>query len=388
MAVNQIYSLVNEIGKQVVGNKAVAVIDAGTFVSLGDVVLSTDENKDKFYQKLADRIGKVVSKYKEYEIKNKKYLYKTPLEYGMALQKVQTFKIASMRENKSWVNTYNPYSNTVDNTDIVSQIFSERGVFEVEPKVIYDYQLETAFISASQMASFVNMIFQDAYNAMNFALENLANTTIATAIATCIHNVSTAPTCARNLLKEYNDKHTSSTLTVATCLEDLDFLKFMSKEINLVTKRMQTMSELFNSAGADRFTSKDDMVVYILSDVASCTASYLEADTYHNELVKLPNYVEQNYWQGSGTDFSFGSTSSINITVGKDTDAYTVNKSGIIAFVCDKEKCGVMYDRVRTKSMYSPSGERTIYYHKADIGNYVDTTENGVVFYIEDEVSA
>lgn len=378
--VSQIYSIVNEASKQALGREAITVKDVTSFIALGNQILSSDTNKDAFYQSLADRIGRVYVKYKAYKINKDSKIFKTPLQFGMALEKVQTMELAKSNTNKSWDTNPNPYADGSDHTDITVQIFAKRGVFEID-KVIYDYQLETAFTDPVKMGSFVELVFNDMYNAMENDMHTLGKLCVATAMATCLANVSTAPTCARNLLAEYNANHTTNTLTVAEAMESVQFLKFASREINLTVKRMKEMSSLFNTAHADRFTDRDDIVVRILSDFSSATDSYLQSDTYHKELTSLPMYEDVTSWQASGTSYNFDDTSKINIKTTGD-DAITVNQSGIIAFVSDIEKCGVMYDRIRTKSMYNAIGERTHYAHKADKGWYVDETENGVVFYI------
>lgn len=383
MTVSQIYALVNAVSDEALGGSAITVKDTSSFISLGSQVLATDTTRESWYQKLADRIGRTYIKYKKYEIEKDGRLFKTPLEFGAALQKIQTFKLAQAENNASWEQNPNPYADGTDHTDVVQQIFAKRGTFSID-KVIYDYQLDTAFTSESAFGNFVNLVFNDMYNAMENDLHNLGKLCVATAIATCIHNQSLAPTVARNLLAEYKAKHPTSTLTANTCLEDTDFLKFASREINLVVKRLPEMSELFNSAHADRFTNKDELVVEVLSDFATATASYLESDTYHKDLVALPRYTEVNSWQGVGTDYSFANTSKIHITAGEGDAQFTLEKSGIIAFVRDIEKCGVMFDRIRTKSQYNAIGERTQYSHKCDKGWFVDTTENGVVFYVAD----
>lgn len=382
--VTQIYALVNAVASEALGQSAIVAKNTSSFISLGDQILSTSTNRDAFYNRLPDVIGRAYIKYKAYEIAKDKRIYKTPLEFGMALQKIQTGSLAQAKNNDSWAQNPDPFADGVDDTDVVCQIFAKRGTFSID-KVIYDYQLDTAFKSESDFGSFVNLVFQDMYNAMENDLHQLSKLCVATAIATCINAESTHPTVSRNLLKEYNDAHTSATLTVAEALESLPFLKFASRQINLAVKRMREMSSLFNSAGADRFTSEGDVVVEILSDFATATSSYLESDTYHKELVALPMYAEINSWQGTGTDYGFDSTSSINITAGDGSQQFTVEANGVIAFVRDVEKCGIMYDRVRTKSMYNATGERTHYSHKCDKGYYVDTTENGVVFYLAED---
>ena len=57
----------------------------------------------------------------------------------------------------------------------------------------------------------------------------------------------------------------------------------------------------------------------------------MESDTYHNELVKLPRYEEVNYWQASGTGFSFEDVSTIDIQNAKINEGAEVKQSGIVA---------------------------------------------------------
>jgi hypothetical protein len=59
-SVAQIYSLVNEIATQTYGEKAVSVVDTSSFIALGDKVLSSQNDTDKFLNTLVDRIGTTV----------------------------------------------------------------------------------------------------------------------------------------------------------------------------------------------------------------------------------------------------------------------------------------------------------------------------------------
>ena len=69
-------------------------------------------------------------------------------------------------------------------------------------------------------------------------------------------------------------------------------------------------------------------------------------------------------------------------TVKVSNGTINVEQTGILAFISDKERHGVMIDKIRTKTMYNPASELTNYFHKADIGMYMDSSEQGVVFYI------
>lgn len=372
---NQIYAFINEVQKQALGEEAITVKDTASLVSLGETVLSSNTNKDAFYQKLADRIGYTYCKARVYNAVNKSDMVRNVLDFGIVLQKIQTHKLAKAKSNGSWGSQVNPFSTAKDTTDLQQSLFTKLGVWEIETKVIYDYQLKTAFTDAVSMGAFVNMIFQDMYNALEYEIEQCIKLTKATMIAQCWKGNNT--NVRRNLLKEYNEL-IETPLTYAEALRDSAFLKYASREISKTTKRFKHMTSLFNSAGADRFTPVDAMKVDVLLDFSTATASYLEADTFHKELVALPMFEEIDSWQASGT--TYNEPDVINIT---DEAGVTKEQAGIIATVYDKEACGVMIDRIRTNSMYNPASECTNYYHKADYGTFVDTSENCVVFYMD-----
>jgi hypothetical protein len=188
---------------------------------------------------------------------------------------------------------------------------------------------------------------------------------------------------ARNLLAEYKALNTSATITASNCLTDVDFLKYASREINLTRKRFSRMSRVFNSMGADRFTDDSELVIEVLADYATATASYLEADTYHKELISLPAYRETSSWQ-SDSDFSFDEVSKIDISRTDGETTIEATQTGIIACVYDREACGVSLYRPRVKSMRNELQEMTNVTYKLDYGSYVDKSENCVAFYIAD----
>ena len=226
------------------------------------------------------------------------------------------------------------------------------------------------------MATFIDAIFTAMNNAMQICHDNNANLIRANFIGNILHkNKSTQ---AINLLHEYNTL-TNAGLTVANCMRDIDFLKYATMQINLWTKRMRVMSTLFNDDGNTKFTDKDNLVIDVLQDFASATATFLEADTYHKELVSLPMYNEVAYWQGSGQTFAFADTSKINVKIDAEN---TVEKSGIIAVAYDYLAIGTTINQPRTTTERNNKDEYTNYYNKANIGCFNDLGENGIVFYI------
>lgn len=377
METTQIYSFINEAQSEALGEKVITVKDTSSLVSLGEHILNSEKLVEQWYKTLVDRIGRTYIKVRTYTRTQSNMMFE-PLEFGAILQKLQTYKISKAKENNSWKEQVNPFTVLEkDETDIMQSFFKKRGTWEID-KIIYDYQLNDSFVSESNFMAFCDLILNDMRVTMEFEIEQLEKLTRATCYAQAFKTNN--KNCARNLLAEYNSKF-SEDLTTENCLMDANFLKFASMEINKVVKRITKLTSIFNSMGADRNTDKDNLVVECLADYVSATSSYLESGTYHKELVSLPLYTELDCIQASGLNYDFTDTSKINIT---DDENITVEQTGIIACIRDRESCGISTYRLRTKSIYNPASELVNYFHKMDFGAFVDPSENCVVFYVAD----
>ena len=380
MTVEQCYSLVNDLIKEGVGAQSQTVKSIDGLVSFGESIVSESAQTDLFYNKLTDRFGRTWIKYRRYLADNKDSIMKTPMDFGMILQKVQTLHLGEMEANSSYVDQTNPFSTAKDTTSIAQTLFKAFGTFQTKVKLIYKTQLNGAFTNPTAFGAFCDMIFNDMYNSMEVAVENLTKLAKASMMAKALSGNGQTK---RNLLAEYKTANPDATITASNCMTDVDFLKFASREILMVTKRFKRMSRVFNVEGADRFTPEDAMEVEVLDAFATATASYLDADTYHKELVALPKYREVSSWQ-SDSDFTFDEISKIDVSTGTGADTIEYTQGGIIACVYDRDACGVMIERPRTVSMYNNMQEIENVAYKLDWGTFVDSSENCVCLFIAD----
>ena len=374
--VKQIYSILNDVAKQTLGTEAIAVVDTQSFISLGDKVLKSDTDTENFLSKLTDRIAKTVYSVRNYTGINKN-LMREPFDYGVIVQKIHV-EMPEAKENNAWKigeQGYTPTYAPVIKPTVSQKLFNKLSTWEIDV-TIPDFMLKTAFLNESSMATFIDAIFTAMNNAMVMCADNNANLIRANFIGNKIH--SAKPTQAINLLKEYNTL-TNAGLTVASCLRDVDFLKWATMQISLWTKRMRVMSKLFNEDKNSKFTSEEYLVLDVLQDFASSTATFLQSDTYHKELVALPMYNEVPYWQGSGTSFAFADTSKISVKIDGTNE---VTQGGIIAVAYDYNAIGTTINEPRSTTERNNKDEYTNYYNKATIGCFNDLGENGIVFFI------
>lgn len=381
--VTQIYNLVNSIAKESLGESALTVKDTTSLVALGDAILSSSQDVDAWNGTLIDRIGRTIVSNKAYTRKRRN-IFRAGIDYGIILQKIYV-EMPKATVNQTWVNKESERKDPFElNIPTVRQyLFKDASAFEF-PVTITDKALKTAFSSASEMGAFVEAIMLSLVNAVEIAIENTENLAVATFTALKINAKETNPNGAVNLLHDYNTL-TNKGLTVASCLSDKDFLKYASMQISMTVKRMRNLSTLYNISEADengekvkRATSESDLVLDVLSNYSVASAMYLESDTYHKELVTLPNYHEVNYWQATGQTYAFNDVSKVNIAHGE----VTVEQTGILAVAYDINAIGTTLKDERTATVRNERGGYTNHYKQGTLEYFNDLTENGVVFYI------
>ncbi len=385
--VKQISTIVNDAVKDALGKNASATqLDTTDIVSLGKAIANFDAY-DGFYKSLVNRIVKTIYFIRTYEGETRSVL-RDESEYGAFVQKVY-YTMPEAVDNATYAipdsnGTYkqqSPYDvETV--VQVSALIYGGQGTWTLEV-IRPEEQIKSSFLSESNMMSFIDGIYLAVENAFKLEEERLVATAVNTAMADAINSGK-----ARNLLAEYNTAHAGNTLTVATCMESADFLKFASKEINRTVDNMGKMSTVFNTNGYETFTSKDKLVVEMLAEFASASDMYLQADTFHDELVKLPKFDKIPYWQTSGKSFAFADCSAINIKnddlATDENPATTVEQSGIIAFLHDVENVACYFGNRRTWEIWNPRSEVMIHGEKARKGYAIDRNANGFVFYIAD----
>ena len=388
MKVEQIYALANDITKEVLGKTNVVAEDLSNVVDMGQEIINTN-NLDNYVKSLIDHIGKVV-------FVNRPYSGSAPSvlmdgwEYGSILEKVTMDAYPEATENDTWKLTpgqsYDP--NVFTAPTVSAKFFNKRTTFEI-PMSFAEKQVKSAFDSAQQLNSFFSMIETAIGNSMTIKTDSLIMSTINNMTAETLHhaaadgkygNVST--NTAVNLLKLYNARF-GTTLKADKAVTDKEFIRWASFQIGLYADRLKKLSTLFNVGGKERFTAPDKLHLVMLSEFAKSAEAYLYGDTYNEQYNKLPKAELVPYWQGSGTNYDFGSTSKINVT----NSGHTVEASGILAVMFDRDALGVTNQDRRVTSNYNPRGEFFNNWYKFDCGYFNDLNENFIVFYVADAVA-
>ena len=389
MQVNQIYKLLNDVTKEVLGSTELVNEDLTGLVDLGTEVFNQNA-VDNYVKSLVNHIGKVIFVNRPYSGKIPSVLMDS-WEFGSVLEKINA-DIPEAEENKTWdLVDGHSYSQDVFHKPVVTaKFFNSKVTFEV-PVSITERQVKESFSNSEQLNAFLSMIYNAVEKAITIKTDALIMRTInnmigetliadATAFGGAGSEDYTSASTARcvNLLKLYNTQK-GTTLTAAKAITDPDFIKFASYTIGLYSDRLASISSVFNIGGKARFTPKENLHIVLLSDFEKAAKTYLYADSYNKDQVLLPNAETIPFWQGSGKKYDFDSVAHITI---KETNGTSVEINGVLGVMFDRDALGVCNLDRRVTTNYNAKAEFFNNYYKFDAGYFNDTNENFVVFFV------
>ena len=387
--VEQIPDVVVDAVSDLVGKTKAKKLVAKGLVSLGKSLADLDL-LDGWFGKLANRVVDTRYMIRSYEPKNNRKILRNEHEFGAFVQRVYYTDMPDATENPTWATpdsgTYSqesPYD-VEGSVGIKALIYGGKGTWTLEfirPLV----QIKNAFTSLAEMDAFIAGLYTYVDNKIKLQEEAItmlaANTGIANAIVNGLF---------RDLLSEYNLLHDNDVITREEALRDAEFLKYASMEISRVVENIGMLTTVFNAEGYETYTSPENLVLEMLTQFEKASEVYLQADTFHNDLVALPNFETIPYWQGCGSrNFAFDDCSSIHIEHDgfildstDESDTGEVNVDGIIAFMHDVEYVASTFNNVRQWQLPNPRSEVMVHGHKAEKGFAVDKFMNAFVFMI------
>lgn len=391
MDVKQIYDLMNTVTSEVLGKSDVVAEDLQNIVDVGTEIFNASA-VDNYVKSLVNHIGKVIFVNRPYS-GNVPSVLMDGWEFGSVLEKVQA-DIPDATENDSWnLTDKQEYKQDIFYQPKVSaKFFNKRVTFEV-PMSFTERQVKESFSSREQLNGFLSMLYNAVDKSMTIKIDSLIMRTINNFIGETIasdYKDSLADLTAKsgvkavNLLYLYNQKYNSAEgatkLTAEKAITDKDFIRFAVYTMNLYKSRLSKISTLFNVGGKARFTDNANLHVILLSDLVAGATAYLQSDTFHDELVKLPTAETVPYWQGSGDDYSFAKVSDIHVTTANNEE---VTVSGVLGVMFDRDALGVCNLDRRVTTAYNAKAEFFNNYYKFDAGYFNDLNENFVVFFAE-----
>lgn len=398
LSFDQLSTVLTAITNQATGVNNIEPINTASFVSVAQMALKTG------YDPLSTAISQVLSKtifsvrpytrkFKGLNVSNQRYgnhvrkllTIDKPFEDDERLKLVDGGSIDQYKVNKPKVLQTNFYGANVYQKSVT----------------IYKDQLDCAFSSPDEFASFISMIMQNASDMIEQAHEETARATINNLISGIYAAEATSQTVlaranggkrAVNLLKLYNQMNGGS-LTVEDVFKTANFesfVKFAFSTINTIADLMTDRNTLFSSQLTDytiiRHTPKERMKFYLYTDLVNKINSEVYSSVFNPDFLKLVDFERVNFWQSA---LEPSSISNKPVVLKKDgtlaSSTQSTDIDNIFGVLFDEEAAG--YTTVNEWSQPSPFNASGGYYnqfwHFTD-RYWNDFTENAVIFYLED----
>ena len=387
MKVKQISSMLNNVFGEILGDTGLINEDMSNLVSAGQIITSSTQFGDNFENyagKIVDKVGRTVFADRVYRAKDLG-IWRDSWEYGSVLEKIRV-DVGDYEDNCEWDLT-KPGTTGLDYNENLQQHIEE--LFKFVPantqakyfnlkttfKTVISItrkQLKSAFNGASEMARFIGMIENRIMSKMEIAKDQLQRRTLVNLIGTKIHAGTVV-----DLKAEFEAAGGATIATFAAALKDPDWLKFAAKKITMDREFMTEPSKIYNEGNFYTHTPIEDSRLIVIADLDAGLKFNLYGDTYNEEFVKLDNYKTVPFWQGSGTTMGLADRSKINIkTAGGDT----VEKTGIIGVLFDRDAAMVCNEDPDVRSQYNADGNFTNYFYTYDCSYFNDFDENAIVY--------
>lgn len=398
LSFDQLSTVLTEITNQATGVNNITPLDTGSFVSVAQMALKTG------YDPLTTAISQVLSKtifsvrpytrkFKGLNVSNQRYgnHVRKLLTIDKPFEDDDRFKLADGES----IDQYR-----VNKPKVLQTNFYGAEIYQKSLTIFKD-QLDCAFSSPDEFASFISMIMQNASDMIEQAHEETARATINNLISGIYTMEGTSGDVAAkanggrrsiNLLVLYNQMN-GSALKVEDVFKAANFegfVKFAFSTINTIADLMTDRNTLFSSQLTDytviRHTPKDRMKFYLYTDLVNKINSEVYSTVFNPDFLKLVDFECVNFWQSALNPSTINTKPSILKKDGTVVLAGTpTNISNVFGVLFDEEAAG--YTTVNEWSQPSPFNARGGYYnqfwHFTD-RYWNDFTENAVMFFIED----
>lgn len=367
MTTEQIYTLVNSVCSQAFGSTALTAVDTSSLISLGNTVLASNTNTEAFLNTLAQRIGRTILRFRDYNNKLGNMVL-NDFEYGAILQKIKVnMPVAEEDKMYDLTDGYAIDHYVVSKPSVDQKLFVTRTPYQFKI-TIQRATLKEAFLSESAMGGFISVIFGEVRNAIECSLEDLARVTIATGIA------ETAGTTREvELLSKYLIE-TGLTVTADEAYHDAAFLRFAMRVIKEIASGMEDMSELYNDGSVKTFTPKQDQRILVNTKFNYALETTVQYAAFHDEYVSFPDtYKALNFWQAAGTPTS--------VKIKRPSDEIETTVENVVALIHDRDACGVykMDEEVLTTPVNAAGAYYNTFWHEKQL-RFLDKSENFVIF--------
>lgn len=368
MNTTQIYSIVNSLAGQALGNTALTAVDNQGLISLGNQVLSSDTNTNAFLNALNQMVGKSIYSYRTYKNKFADYLM-DDFKWGAILRKTKASMPAAETDQSFDLTD----GGTVDHYKIAkpkvkTKFFVTRTPYQFHITT-QTAHLEEAFRSAEDMAAFLSTIRGEVQNKIELSLETLGRN--------CLSNMIAESQGTAREIKLITGYQTATgaeaPLNPQEAMYNADFLRYAIAQINLMSDYLTDMSDQYNDGTETRHTPYEQQRIKVLSRFEQQLRTVVQYSAFNERMVQIKSYEKVNFWQSRKTP--------TDINIDRASDGTNKNVTNIVAAIHDIDALGTYKksERVRTTPENAAGLYFNTYWHEQQLW-FNDTSENFVFF--------
>lgn len=383
MALEDVYTLLNNLHAQATGQTGIAATDLSSFQSVATSTLQA--GTDTVYQQLMQTIGRTIFSSRNYAAKFN----------GMRADNVRwggiTRKISIADRDLEAEKAYHPVdAASVDQWEIRKSNILETRYYGSDVYqdwfTTFEDQLINAFSAPAQLGSFVALQSQEMNNKWEQYREELVRSMLVNFIGAKI----SAGNGVVHLLTEYNTQ-TGLTLTAQDIYKEqyqAAFFRWVRARINQLSRRLteRTRAYQIQITGKEitRHTPLDRQKMYLSADALDIIDTMVNTVTFHDEPLAYADVEGVSYWQ------AFDNPTSVNVTpvyinaTGAVTTGDAVNETDVFGVIFDED--AMMYNVKDYQVNTTHLNPRGLYFNTfltANIQLMSDFTEKGIVLLLD-----
>ena len=408
------HALMNLLVKEATGQDAtIQAVDSSTFVSAGELVLST--GTENTLNALSLVLGRTFMAVRPYNAKFNLINAISTKEYTHRMRKISFYSREAQASGDWNTQLYTNFAqgktngqNIEDGSATATKSmweqnqpvplevnFAGQNVWE-DSTTVYEYQLQQAFRSEAEFGEFVAGIMTERGNDIESQKEAYNRMTLLNFMAG-IYDLN-QPGSVVNLTEAFNDEFDTSYTTAELLSDHLeDFAKFMSARIRIDSDRLTNRSVKCHwspskTIGEDsyvllRHTPKDRQRLFLYNPLMIKTKAYVFPTLFNPEYLDMKQYEGVLYWQNEADPSAIKITPAIPNTAGTtQTAGNQVSLGMVVGLLFDEDALMVDFqlERSNTTPLEARKGYRNIWwtFSKNSINDF---TENAILYYMADE---
>lgn len=381
----QLSATLAEMLHQATGQNVQSPINTGEFVSVGQTLLKT--GYEPAMNAISQVLARTIFSVRPY---TRKFggLFVDSRKWGNHVRKINYLDSDPVDDaglapaNGASVDPF-----AVSKPKIIQTNFYGRTDYERKTTVFRD-QLDTAFTSPDEFASFVAGQMQNVSDQIEQDHETTARATMANLIAGIAKQANAQQNI--HLLTEYNaatgGNYTETTIQAPDVFPA--FMKWVYARIasisSLMTERSINFHANITAGNFTRHTPTARQRVFMYAPAKFETEARVLADTYHENYIRDASNEIVNFWQSINTPDAVSALPSYLAADGTiKTEATAVNVANVFAVLMDEEAAGISVCNYDVGSIWNPRGRYANTFWNFQDRFWNDFTENAVVFTLD-----